>query len=152
MFGISCYQQIVTEKIKNKTSDITRTTVQKSVCVLSRLPLYSQMQVKLSLIIQAYFEEGDFYNLKLIKESYSNLNSCMSDDMLHTQQLYVGLSARDFILHIKQRALVLLKLVLQEQVDTTDVRSMSPTSGVYSYIPTSDSISNLSSKVNDHRF
>ena len=46
----ACYRQIVAEKIKNKTSDITRTTVQKSVCVLSRLPLYSQIQVKLSLI------------------------------------------------------------------------------------------------------
>ena len=28
------------------------------------------------------------------QETYSNLNSCLSDDMLHTQQLYVGLSAR----------------------------------------------------------
>ena len=162
----------------------------------------------MSLITQAYFEEGDFNNVELIKETYSNLNSCLSDDMLHTQQLYVGLSARDFILHFKQRALVLFKLVLLErkvlffkspvrelsghiltllslfpglleagldeaacivpvdtpnpsplhslveqeqvdEVDTTSVRSVSPTSSVHSYIPTSDSISNLSSKVKD---
>ena len=35
-------------KVKIKTDDITRGTVQKSVCVLSRLPLYGQIQVKSS--------------------------------------------------------------------------------------------------------
>ena len=32
-------------QVKNRTDDITRGTVQKSVCVLSRLPLYGQIQV-----------------------------------------------------------------------------------------------------------
>jgi len=207
VFGISCYRQIDAEKIKNKTSDITRGTVQKSVCVLSRLPLYGQIQVKMSLITQAYFEDGDFSNIELIKETYSNLNNCLSDDMLYTQQLYVGLSARDFIFHFKQRALVLFKLVLLEKkvlffkspvkdlsghiltllslfpglleagldeaacivpVDTPNpspmhsladsnsdhfeeksARSVSPSSSVQSFIPNSDSISNLSVKVKD---
>ena len=45
VFGISCYRQIDADKVKNKTEDITRGTVQKSVCVLSRLPLYGQIQV-----------------------------------------------------------------------------------------------------------
>ena len=115
VFGISCYRQIDVEKIKNKTDDITRGSVQKSVCVLSRLPLYGQIQVKMSLITQAYFEEGDFSKVELINETYSNLNSCLTDDLLHTQQLYVGLSARDFIMHFKQRALVLFKLLLLER-------------------------------------
>ena len=69
----------------------------------------------MSLITQAYFEEGDFSNVSLIKETYDNLNSCLSDDMLHTQQLYVGLSAREFVLHYRQRALQLFKLVLLER-------------------------------------
>ena len=76
---------------------------------------YGQIQVKMSLITQAYFEEGDFGNVELIHETFNNLNSCLNDDMLHTQQLYVGLSARDFVLHFKQRALVLFKLLLLER-------------------------------------
>ena len=115
VFGISCYRQVDVDKVKNKTDDITRGTVQKSVCVLSRLPLFGQIQVKMSLITQAYFEEGDFSKVELINETYSNLNSCLSDDLLHTSQLYVGLSARDFIMHFKQRALVLFKLLLLER-------------------------------------
>lgn len=115
VFGISCYRQIEVDKIKNKTDDITRGTVQKSVCVLSRLPLYGQIQVKMNLITQAYFEEGDFSKVELINETYTNLNSCLTDDLLHTQQLYVGLPAREFIMHFKQRALVLFKLMLLER-------------------------------------
>jgi hypothetical protein len=59
VFGISCYRQVGrwwhlalpwgcqvdADKVKNRTDDITRGTVQKSVCVLSRLPLYGQIQV-----------------------------------------------------------------------------------------------------------
>jgi len=115
VFGISCYRQIDTDKVVNKTDDITRGTVQKSVCVISRLPLYGQIQVKMSLITHAYFEGGDFSATDLIKQTYDNLNNCLSDDMLHSQQLYVGLSARDFVLHFKQKALQLFKLVLLER-------------------------------------
>ena len=115
VFGISCFRQISTEQIVNKTDDITRSSVQKSVCVLSRLPLYGQIQVKMTLITEAYFREGDFTRLDLIHQTYDNLNSCLSDDMLHTQQLYVGLSARNFVYQFKQRSLVLFKLMLLEK-------------------------------------
>ena len=180
----------------NKTEDITRGTVQKSVCVLSRLPLYGQIQVKMSLITQAYFEEGDFSNVELIDETFSNLNSCLSDDLLHTQQLYVGLSARDFVIHFKQRSLVLFKLILLEKKvlffkspvrelsshiltllslfpglleagldeaacivpadtpsssplpeDNASLASLASGASAASYIPSSESINNLSSKV-----
>ena len=69
----------------------------------------------MSLITQAYFEEGDFSETELIKETYQNLNECLSDDMLHTQQLYVGLSAREFVSRYKQKCLQLFKLVLLER-------------------------------------
>lgn len=115
VFGISCYRQIDAEKVVNKTADITRGSVQKSVCVLSRLPLYGQIQVKMSLITEAYFQEGDFTRLDLIHQTYDNLNACLSDDMLHTQQLYVGLSAREFVQKFRQRSLVLFKLMLLER-------------------------------------
>lgn len=115
VFGISCYRQIDADKVVNKTADITRGSVQKSVCVLSRLPLYGQIQVKMSLITEAYFQEGDFTRLDLIHQTYDNLNACLSDDMLHTQQLYVGLSAREFVQKFRQRSLVLFKLMLLER-------------------------------------
>ncbi|PIO70353.1 hypothetical protein TELCIR_07801 [Teladorsagia circumcincta] len=43
-----------------KTDDVTRSTVQKSVCVLSRAPLFGALKAKLELITRAYFAERDF--------------------------------------------------------------------------------------------
>ncbi|CAH1115417.1 unnamed protein product [Psylliodes chrysocephalus] len=114
IYGISCFRQIPVEKIKNKTSDITRGTVQKSVCVLSRVPLYGQIQVKICLITHAYFDEGDFSQVSILKDTYYHLNAVMTQsDSL--QQPFVGLSARDFVLQWKHKAVLLFKLMLLEK-------------------------------------
>lgn len=114
VYGISCFRQIPVEKIKNKTSDITRGTVQKSVCVLSRVPLYGQIQVKMCLITHAYFDEGDFSQVSILKDTYHHLNAVMTQ-VDATQQPFVGLSARDFILQWKHKAVLLFKLILLEK-------------------------------------
>ena len=48
-------------------------------------------------------------------QTYENLNACLSSNMLSTQQLYVGLSARSFLQKFHQRSLVLFKLLLLEK-------------------------------------
>lgn len=78
------------QKLKNRTSDITRGTVQKSVCVLSTLPLYGHIQVKMALITHAYFEEGDFSKVSLLEDTYHHLNSCMSCESQIPPQIFVG--------------------------------------------------------------
>lgn len=121
------------QKIKNLTSDITRGTVQKSVCVLSRLPLYGHIQVKMFLITHAYFEEGDFSKVSLLEKTYHHLNDVLSqtDTPLqsyegksqHFQFLVnrecnnciLGLSLREFILQWRHKALLLFKLLLLEK-------------------------------------
>lgn len=115
IYGVSCFRQIPVEKLKNRTSDITRGTVQKSVCVLSTLPLYGHIQVKMALITHAYFEEGDFSKVSLLEDTYHHLNSCMSSDSQIPPQVFVGLSARDFILQFRHKALLLFKLLLLER-------------------------------------
>lgn len=114
VFGISCFRQIPVEKLKNRTSDITRTTVQKSVCVLSRIPLYGQIQVKMALITHAYFDEGDFSKVSILEDTFHHLNAVMSQADTR-QQAFVGLSARDFILQWKHKAVLLFKLLLLER-------------------------------------
>ncbi|KOX71463.1 Late secretory pathway protein AVL9 like protein [Melipona quadrifasciata] len=115
IYGISCFRQIPVEKLKNRTSDITRGTVQKSVCVLSTLPLYGHIQVKMALITHAYFEEGDFSKVSLLEDTYHHLNSCMSCESQIPPQIFVGLSARDFILQFRHKVLLLFKLLLLEK-------------------------------------
>ncbi|XP_012273117.1 late secretory pathway protein AVL9 homolog isoform X2 [Orussus abietinus] len=115
VYGVSCFRQIPVEKLKNRTSDITRGTVQKSVCVLSTMPLYGHIQVKMALITHAYFEEGDFSKVSLLEDTYHHLNSCMNGDSQTPPQIFVGLSARDFILQFRHKAVLLFKLLLLEK-------------------------------------
>ncbi|XP_043274264.1 late secretory pathway protein AVL9 homolog isoform X2 [Venturia canescens] len=115
VFGISCFRQIPAENLINRTSDITRGTVQKSVCVLSTLPLYGHIQVKMALITHAYFEERDFSKVSLLEDTYHHLNACISADSQIPPQVFVGLSARDFILQFRHKALLLFKLLLLEK-------------------------------------
>lgn len=73
-----------------RSSDITRETVQKSVCVLSRVPLYGLIQAKLELITHAYFDERDFSKVSLLEETYKNLNSSLPRDLSDGQQTFLG--------------------------------------------------------------
>lgn len=58
-------------------------------CVLSKVPLYGQIQVKMCLITHAYFEEGDFSKVSILKDTYHHLNAVMhQNDAM--QQHYVG--------------------------------------------------------------
>ena len=82
---------------------------------MSRLPLYGHIQVKMALITEAFFQEGDFSRLDLIHQTFDNLSACLTNDLIGTQQLYVGLSARKLIQDMAQKTLVIFKLFLLER-------------------------------------
>ncbi|XP_036285803.1 late secretory pathway protein AVL9 homolog isoform X3 [Pipistrellus kuhlii] len=85
VYGISCYRQIEAKALKVRHADVTRETVQKSVCVLSKLELYEHM------------------------------NSSLGGAPLEGSQVYLGLSPRDLVLHFRHKVLILFKLILLEK-------------------------------------
>ncbi|XP_075274762.1 late secretory pathway protein AVL9 homolog isoform X3 [Opisthocomus hoazin] len=115
VYGVSCYRQIEAKALKVRQADITRETVQKSVCVLSQLPLYGLLQAKLQLITHAYFEEKDFSQISILKELYDHMNNSLSSTLLEGSQVYLGLSPRDLVLHFRHKVLILFKLILLEK-------------------------------------
>ncbi|XP_042550985.1 late secretory pathway protein AVL9 homolog isoform X2 [Dipodomys spectabilis] len=115
VYGVSCYRQIEAKALKVRQADITRETVQKSVCVLSKLPLYGLLQAKLQLITHAYFEEKDFSQISILKELYEHMNSSLGGTSLEGSQVYLGLSPRDLVLHFRHKVLILFKLILLEK-------------------------------------
>ncbi|XP_063778627.1 late secretory pathway protein AVL9 homolog [Pseudophryne corroboree] len=115
VYGVSCYRQIEAKALKVRQADVTRETVQKSVCVLSQLPLYGLLQAKLQLITHAYFEEKDFSQISILKELYEHMNGSLGGSALEVSQLYLGLSPRDLILHFRLKVLILFKLILLEK-------------------------------------
>ncbi|NWH65528.1 AVL9 protein, partial [Geococcyx californianus] len=115
VYGVSCYRQIEAKALKVRQADITRETVQKSVCVLSQLPLYGLLQAKLQLITHAYFEEKDFSKIAILKELYDHMNNSLGSTSLEGSQVYLGLSPRDLVLHFRHKVLILFKLILLEK-------------------------------------
>uniref|UniRef100_A0A452ER26 AVL9 cell migration associated n=1 Tax=Capra hircus TaxID=9925 RepID=A0A452ER26_CAPHI len=112
IYGISCYRQIEAKALKVRQADITRETVQKSVCVLSKLPLYGLLQAKLQLITHAYFEEKDFSQISILKELYEHMNSSLGGTSLEGSQVYLG---KSLFLQVRRNVLILFKLILLEK-------------------------------------
>ncbi|KAK6165935.1 hypothetical protein SNE40_022741 [Patella caerulea] len=115
VYGVSCYRQMDAKDLKNKDSEVTRSTIQKSVCVLSRLPLYGMIKAKLELITHAYFDERDFSKVELLEQTYNNMKLSLSETMLDGAQVYLGLSPREIVLQFKHKIVLLFKLILLER-------------------------------------
>lgn len=116
IFGTACYRQIQADKLLNRTDDMTRIAVQKSVCILSTKPLFGLIRSKLEMITHAYFEELDFSKVRILKLTYENLNSLLSrDDSIKENATYLGLSARELISQFGCNVLVLFKAMLLEK-------------------------------------
>lgn len=117
IYGVSCYRQIPVERLKIRTADVTRSTVQKSVCILARLPIYGYIEVKLSLIADAFFDQGDFSGTELLVKAYQQLNACLLDDESRRplRHFHVGLSLREIVLHWRHKTLILFKLLLLQR-------------------------------------
>lgn len=85
----------------------------------------------MALITHAYFDEGDFSKVSLLEDTYHHLNSVIDDASSRTFVgkcnlfnsaigtnkfvLFLGLSARDFILQWRHKAVLLFKLLLLEK-------------------------------------
>ena len=79
LFGVSCYRQINASELLHKDSDVTRNTLQKSVCVLARSPVYASLRLKLFSITTAYFEQKDFHRTEILASAF--------DSLLHSENL-----------------------------------------------------------------
>ncbi len=129
LFGVSCYRQINASELIIKDVDVTRNTLQKSVCILARLPIYSSLRVKLYSITAAYFEQKDFHKTELLINAYDSLlqqtsyanettnivghNKLLNHD--DKSKYFIGLSLGDLVLRYQHKILVLFKLMLLQK-------------------------------------
>ncbi|KAI6188173.1 UDENN domain-containing protein [Aphelenchoides besseyi] len=115
VFGIACYRQIDTQSLISKKNDVTRSYVQKSVCVLSTVPLFGMLKEKLQLITQSYFEEKDFSKVEVLQQMYANLADVFDTQSLDQQFAYMGVPLDSLLRIFKHRTLELLKLIMLEK-------------------------------------
>ena len=67
LYGISFFKQIpVTEAMKKRDPELTRSHLQKAVCILSRAPIFGHILAKLDPVTKCYFRQDDFEDTQVI--------------------------------------------------------------------------------------
>lgn len=115
IYCVSCYRQIATKDLLVCTTDMTRSSVQKSVVAILRVPFYGLVEFKLRIITRAYFNELDFSKREVLRESFHNINSQLTLSMLDSPELFSGLSVRNLFNRFGSQVIVLFKLLLLEK-------------------------------------
>ncbi|VDM30200.1 unnamed protein product [Hydatigera taeniaeformis] len=119
LFGVACYRQIDAKDFSNRTPDLTRNTVQKSVVFLSHAPLFGLVFNLLDDITDAFIaapssKDGyelllrGFFDIKLA------VDRAICSTLCETEVLR-GLSAVSFVRAYQRESLVLLKILLLER-------------------------------------
>ena len=120
LFAISCSRQIKTEDLLIKDKDVTRSTVQKAIVVVSREPIFGQIRDKLSIVTNAYFLQHDFTDKQILVSLYDNLkvlykSSTYEDISESENRLYIGLCLRKVLHDFKKDVLTLFKAIILEK-------------------------------------
>ncbi|KAK7205664.1 transport protein Avl9-domain-containing protein [Myxozyma melibiosi] len=112
-FGISCNRQIRTTELVVKAADVTRSTVQKSVVVVARKPIFGPIREKLAVVTRAYFLQANFEDRTIIKNLYDNLVQLFHSGICEAD-LYNGMTLRELVHRFSWKTLVLFKALILE--------------------------------------
>ncbi|KAK9380678.1 transport protein Avl9-domain-containing protein [Kockiozyma suomiensis] len=112
-FGISCNRQIRATELVVKSADVTRSTVQKSVVVVARKPIFGPIREKLAVVTRAYFLQANFEDRTIIKNLYDNLVQLFHNGVGETD-LYNGMTLRELVHRFSWKTLVLFKALILE--------------------------------------
>jgi hypothetical protein len=112
LFGISCYRQIkVTKAMKEDEQENTRDSVQKSMCIVSKVPLFGQMASKLSITMLAYFNQDSLKDKKIIKDLYLNYGKNYLEH-LNVNEILESFSLKRLIYFTRDKIFSLIKLIM----------------------------------------
>ncbi|KAK6525720.1 late secretory pathway protein avl9, variant 3 [Arthrobotrys megalospora] len=114
LFGISCTMQLDSRLLKERSAEVTRSTVQKAVVVITDSPVYfGHLREQLVMVTSAWFAQRNFDDLEIIKKFRESLvrSICEREDGFD-RETYLGLSLREFIYRFRHNALVLFKCAL----------------------------------------
>ncbi|KAF8461673.1 transport protein Avl9-domain-containing protein [Kalaharituber pfeilii] len=108
LFGISCTRQLDSSTLIDRPAEVTRSTVQKAVVVITDSPVYfGGLKEKLGMVTRAWFAQRYFDDLDIIRKFQESLKYSLGDGAE-----YLGLSLRELVFEFRQNTLVLFKCCL----------------------------------------
>jgi hypothetical protein len=89
LFGISCTRQLDASQLIDRPADVTRSTVQKAVVVISDRPqCFGAIKAQLGVVVAAWFAQKDFTDIEILQRFQESL-----PQLLRNQE---GQSDQDF--------------------------------------------------------
>jgi hypothetical protein len=116
VYGISCVRQLRAEDLLRKSSDVTRSTVQKAVVVLANKPIFGPIRDKLGVITRAFFAQRDFEETEILEHFYHSLVHALKDEeQTNESAISMGMSIREIVFKFRMQTLTLFKLLLLQK-------------------------------------
>ena len=115
LFGISTYRQLqIDQNLKEDEFENNRNCFQKSICIISKIPLFGPMASKLSVTMSAYFNQSSLKDKNIIKDLFLNydINRFKSINIL---EILDSFSLKRLIFITKEKIFELIKLVMLEK-------------------------------------
>ncbi|KIV98168.1 hypothetical protein PV10_01848 [Exophiala mesophila] len=115
LFGIACTRQIRSDQLKRRSSDVTRSTVQKAVVVISPTARgMGELRQRVGAVTAAWFAQQDFSDITILKEFQESLDRAPT---VHEdgQDHHFGLSLREMIHEFRHQTLALVKCMLLQR-------------------------------------
>ncbi|OAL03022.1 LAlv9 family protein [Phaeosphaeriaceae sp. SRC1lsM3a] len=112
LFGISCTRQLDASQLIDRPADVTRSTVQKAVVVISDRPqCFGAIKAQLGVVTAAWFAQKDFTDIEILQRFQESLPQLLKNQEGSTDHDF-GLSLRELIHEFKWQTLVLFKCAL----------------------------------------
>ncbi|KAF1949720.1 LAlv9 family protein-like protein [Byssothecium circinans] len=114
LFGISCTRQLDSSQLIDRPAEVTRSTVQKAVVVVSDSPqCFGAVKAQLGVVTAAWFAQKDFRDLEILVRFQESLGSLVKNfEGVGEGDGYFGISLRELIHEFKWQTLVLFKCAL----------------------------------------
>lgn len=78
LFGVSYFKQIkVTEEMRKDQEELTRSHLQKAVCIISALPVFGYLRLRLAQATKLFFDNTT--NFETIKCAYQDISKHLND-------------------------------------------------------------------------
>ena len=75
LYGVSCHRRVGAADLLHRDASVSRSSVQKAVCVLLRCPFFGVVQQRLSPVTQVFFEQRDFRCTTLLSDFFAQLDA-----------------------------------------------------------------------------
>ena len=112
LYGIACYEQI--KSFRDDSLENTRFSIQKSVCIISFLPFYSSLYSKLSISVEAFFDQESLQDRQLINELYSNYRFDNNMNYNISEMTFI-FATRKLLCFTKEKIFMILKMILLQK-------------------------------------